>query len=226
MGPRRRTGWPAREWNDALGRTAALVLPRLAAAGRRRGFAGDRAPAGFHSHRLCDRRRDRGAQCRRLGDPGVAHQDDDALSDLPCGHRRPAGLVLADQGLRPGRRDAADQARPARRRHHPGRGRDHGAGHPLRQRCRHGTGRGAGRQRGPVRHGDDPDRAQARHDPHRVPQRLGPAGWRAAYDGARSCSAGLATDRRLSGLLSILLEPELLLPRAQPSQPQPAAGRL
>ena len=174
-----RHGIECMRWGERLRSTLfALFVAALAAA------TGLSPRGSVHSPRLPDRLGPGRAQCRRRYHPRVAYQDDDALPHLQRALLRPARSVVAAQGFRPGRRHAAHQAGSASRRHDRGRGRDHGPGDALGQRCRLGPGGGAGGQRGPVRHGDDAHRPQARHDPHRVPQRFRAAGRRAAHDRA------------------------------------------
>ena len=89
-----------------------------------------------------------------------------------------AGKLKLDSQLQvsEGRRRAdADQARPQARQHARGRRRDQGHGHAFGQRRRRGGGGSDRRRRGRVRQADDAQGAGARHEPHRLQERVRPA---------------------------------------------------
>ena len=117
---------------------------------------------------------------------GLAHQDHDALSAVRAARSRQAQARHTDEGVVARLPSGAHQARPATKAR---RSRVEDAIKALvtqiRQRRRRRDRRGDRRRRRDLRQDDDAQGARARHEPHRLSQRLRPARRRTGHHGAR-----------------------------------------
>ena len=165
-------------------------------------------PGVLLDHRRRQFRRDADRdQSRRDAPPRLADQDHDALSAVRAPRCRQDEARHRDAGIRARLRPGSDQARPAARPDHPGRRRHQGTGHALRQRRRRRDRRSHRRQRRRFRQDDDAQGARARHEPHRLSQRLRPSQRRAGDDGARSIDRWAARSRTASRATTAISRP-------------------
>ena len=147
--------------------------------------------------------------------PGLAHQDDDALSAVRAAGGRQDQAFERNGGLRTRRRAGPVQARPRARPVDRGRRRHQRHRHQVGQRHRGGGGRSARRQRARLRAADDRQGARARHDAHQLPQRLRPAGRSPDHHRARPVDPGARAAGPLPEILPLFLDAHLRLSAAR-----------
>ena len=143
-------------------------------------------------------------QSRRHPPSGFAHQDHDALSAVRAPRSRQDEARYRNGSVRARLRAGADQARPAARPDHQGRGRHQGPGDALRQRRRRRDRGSHCRRRRRFRQADDAQGARARHEQDHLSQRLRPAQRRTGHHRARSGDARPRDPGPLPALLSLL----------------------